>query len=124
MAVLPSRPGSARFGRERLAVESSHTPGELGALPADPEAAGTTGVDGTPFAAVGAPAFRAPALGARALMVGPAGRYLARRNYYCPWHRLGAEVTPELWGVMGVPRGSRALAPHRVRTAGSAAAVL
>src|SRR6516165_7373816 len=41
MAVLPSRPGSACFGRERLAVERSHAPGELAALPADPEAAGT-----------------------------------------------------------------------------------
>src|SRR5271155_3339463 len=42
MAVLPSRPGSARFGRERLTVDRSHAPGELAALPADPAAAGTT----------------------------------------------------------------------------------
>src|SRR5215469_15341482 len=49
MAVLPSRPGSACFGRERLAVERRHAPGELAALPADPEAAGTTASDGTPL---------------------------------------------------------------------------
>src|SRR4029077_5592824 len=48
MAALPSRPGSARVGRERLAVDRSYTTGELAALPADPEAAGTTKADDTP----------------------------------------------------------------------------
>src|SRR5580692_990434 len=51
MAVLPSRPGSACFGRERLAVDRRCAPGELAALSADPEAAGTTASDGTPLPA-------------------------------------------------------------------------
>jgi nitrogen-specific signal transduction histidine kinase len=48
MAALPSRPGSACVGRERLAVDRSYATGELAALPADPEAAGTTKADDTP----------------------------------------------------------------------------
>jgi hypothetical protein len=48
MAALPSRPGSACVGRERLAVDRSYATGELAALPADPEAAGTTNADSTP----------------------------------------------------------------------------
>ena len=48
MAVLPSRPGSACFGRERLAVVYVDATGELAALSADPEAAGTTSVYHTP----------------------------------------------------------------------------
>src|SRR5690349_4405105 len=48
MAALPSRPGSACVGRERLAVDRSLATGELAALPADPEAAGTTNADSTP----------------------------------------------------------------------------
>src|SRR5580693_9071536 len=48
MAALPSRPGSARFGQERLAVDHSHAAGELAALSADPEAAGTTDANNTP----------------------------------------------------------------------------
>jgi PAS domain S-box-containing protein len=54
-------------------------------------------------------------------------RYLERQDYYFPWHTLGAEVTPELWGVMGALRGSRAgpaVVPNRARHAGSVAAVL
>src|SRR5580704_3089676 len=57
MAVLPSRPGSARFGRERLAVDRSHAPGELAALPADPAAAGATVRHRTPRVAGGARGF-------------------------------------------------------------------
>jgi hypothetical protein len=49
MAALPSRPGSAGYGRERLAVDRSYATGELAALPADPEAAGTTNADATPM---------------------------------------------------------------------------
>src|SRR5579859_6494595 len=47
MAVLPSRPGSACIGQERLAVPKFPTTGELAALPADPGAAGTTNPDDT-----------------------------------------------------------------------------
>jgi hypothetical protein len=50
MAALPSRPGSAYFGQERLAVNRINVTGELAALPADPEAAGTTIADVTTFA--------------------------------------------------------------------------
>src|ERR1035438_7981724 len=49
MAALPSRPGSAYAGRERLAIHCVDVTGELAALSADPEAAGTTNVDATPF---------------------------------------------------------------------------
>ena len=41
-------PGSACYGRERLAVDRSYATGELAALPADPGAAGTTNADVTP----------------------------------------------------------------------------
>src|ERR1035438_6683924 len=49
-AVLPSRPGSAYFGRERLAIDRLDVTGELEALSADPAAAGTTTMDRTPVA--------------------------------------------------------------------------
>jgi hypothetical protein len=40
-------PGVRFVGRERLAVDRSLATGELAALPADPEAAGTTNADST-----------------------------------------------------------------------------
>src|SRR5580700_1708281 len=106
MAVLPSRPGSACFGRERLAVDRSRATGELAALPADPEAAGTTRPDDTPVPAVLSAAVRS-GMGASALSGrDERWRYLARRGYHYLCRRLGTEVTPELWGVMGASRGS------------------
>src|SRR6266508_851366 len=42
MTVLPFRPGSATSGRKDQPSITTHAAGELEALPADPEAAGTT----------------------------------------------------------------------------------